>query len=971
MTKKSAVKDKQDPKEENSPSHIVGIGASAGGLEAIEAFFKKMPSNTGVAFVVVQHLSPDHKSLMVELLSKHTDMHVCRAEDGMSVERNSVYLITPNHNLRLFHGRLLLTEQKRDQRSINLPIDIFLRSLAEDQGGKAIAIILSGTGSDGTSGIRAIKEELGMVMAQAEETAAFDGMPKSAIATGLVDFILAPDEMPEKLLSYLKHPFATKDEAAGSLLTDEDGLTRIFALLREHNKIDFTFYKPSTIIRRIERRMTIQQIHELNDYVRYLESDPAEINSLYKDLLIGVTSFFRDPEAFESMRKQLPELMRNAKEDSMRLWVAGCSTGEEAYTLAILCQEIMEQLDLHLDIKIFATDIDHDATILASTGVFAESAVAEIAPNLISKYFYRKDENFQISRQIREMVVFAHHNLTKDPPFTNIDLISCRNLLIYLQPVLQQRVLDLFNFALNPKGILLLGSSETTGDMSEYFEPLDHKWRIYRSRGRRRHTELSLHPVNFDSKRWRNNNNMAGRHAVVKAHEEERLLDRLLQGLSDDYLPFCMVVSEHFELMHVVGNANEYLHFPSGKLINDVSKLAGKDLAIPLTTGIQKVVKSKDELIYSNIHLREGAKSRVVNMRLKPLPGKKGQIMLIGVLIEELRRDDDKERSAIESYDVGREAEQRISDLENELQFTRENLQATVEELETSNEELQATNEELLASNEELQSTNEELQSVNEELYTVNSEFQSKIIELTEANNDLDNLLQNIRVATLFVDESMDIRRFTQAATEVLQLVEHDIGRPLSHITHHMGDLDLPALASHVQQSNRLYEQDVITESGKQFLLRILPYQIAPDHYSGVVLTFFDISDQCNIEVNLREREIRMQALLNTIPDGYILIDTGGVIQEVNALVGQLTGYSEEELLGEDVGILMPEDVAKNHQKYVQDYLAGGKPSIIGCPRNLAVRHKDGSSVPIQLYVSEANYENKRWFVGLIHATGT
>ena len=969
MAKKKSKKENSDPAESSAPSHIVGIGASAGGLEAIESFFKAMPSNSGVAFVVVQHLSPDHKSLMVELLSKHTRMSVRRAEDGMTVERNSVYLIPPNHNLRMFHGRLLLSEQQRDLRGINLPIDIFLRSMAEDQGDKAIAIILSGTGSDGTSGIRAIKEELGMVMVQAEESAAFDGMPRSAIATGLVDFVLPPEEMPHQLLSYLEHPFASKDEVAGKLLTDDDGLTRIFALLREHNKIDFTYYKPTTIVRRIERRMAVTQIQQLNDYVRYLESYPMEINNLYKDLLIGVTSFFRDPAAFDSLFKQLPDLMKNAKDRSLRIWVAGCSTGEEAYTLAILCQEVMEKHNLHLDVKIFATDIDHDATMLASTGAFAESAVAEIDPNLISKYFYPKEDNYLISRQIREMVVFAKHNLIKDPPFTNIDLISCRNLLIYLQPVLQQRALEMFNFALNPAGILLLGSSETTGEMSEFFEPLDHKWRIYRSRGRKKHTELSPGTASFEASRWRQTSKPLARHSVIQSHEEERLLDRLLQSLSGDYLPFCMVVSEEMELMHVVGDANNYLRFSPGKPINDVSKLAIKDLAIPISTGVQKVVKSEKELIYSNIHLHDSEIPHTVNMRLKPLPGKKGQVRLIGIFIDELRNKTDEHSSTVESYDVGREAEQRISDLENELQFTRENLQATVEELETSNEELQATNEELLASNEELQSTNEELQSVNEELYTVNSEYQGKIIELTEVNNDLDNLIHNIRVATLFVDESLDVRRFTMAATELLQILDQDIGRPLSHISHNLKGLDLHAIATKVQQNNSLFEQDVTTEDGKKFLLRVRPYQISPNHYSGVVLTFIDITELRRAEESLLERETRMKALLDTIPDGYILIDTEGFIQEVNDAVQQLTGFSEKELIGQQVGMLMPEDAAKEHAKSIRSYLKEGDPNILNRPRKLIAQHKDGSAIPILLTVSEASDGDNIWFVGIVHAT--
>jgi two-component system CheB/CheR fusion protein len=948
------------------PTHIVGIGASAGGLEAIEAFFKHMPSDSGVAFVVIQHLSPDHKSLMAELLSKRTQMPVHRAEDSMRVEPDAVYLIPPNKNLRVFHGRLLLSEQDREAPGINLPIDIFFRSLAEDQGPKAIAIVLSGTGSDGTSGLRAIKEELGMVMVQAEETAAFDGMPRSAIATGLVDFVLPPEEMPAQLLSYLKHPFTTKDETARTMLTDEDGLSRIFALLRESNKIDFTYYKPTTIVRRIERRMAVNQIHDLNDYVRFLESYPVELNSLHKDLLIGVTSFFRDPEAFDLLdKKLLPGLLRDAKEGKLRVWVSGCSTGEEAYTLAILCCEAMEQESLNLDIKIFATDVDREAIMTASAGIFAESAVGDIAPEMLSKYFYHKDEGFYISRQIREMVVFAQHNLVKDPPFTNIDLISCRNLLIYLQPVLQKRVLELFNFALNPQGILFLGSSETTGEMADFFDPLDHKWRIYRSKGRKRQSELSEPAVNFDASRWRSTNRLGGRAITTPLHEEERLLERLIQGVAGEYLPFCMVISESMELMHVVGEAKNYLRFSTGKVINDASKLVVKDLSIPLTTGLQKVFKSKEELIYSNIHINEDV-TTIVNMRLKPLPTKKRQVMLVAVFIEEVRSVSEEEQSLPETYNVGKEAQQRIIDLENELQFTRENLQATVEELETSNEELQATNEELLASNEELQSTNEELQSVNEELYTVNSEYQGKITELTEVNNDLDNLLCNTRVATLFVDENMEVRRFTPEVTQVFRIMEQDIGRPLSHLSHRMIETDVVELAKRVQiHDEPVEEEKVATEDGDQFLMRVFPYQIAPDTYSGVVFTFVNTSGLRKAQSALVERELRMDTLLK-VTGAYVLIDEKGIIQEINSALVDMTGFAEEEMIGKNVSVLMTDDMAEKHDDHIRRYLDGGESDVVGTSREVEVKCKDGKLLKQTLSLAEMVIGKRHWFVGLL-----
>ncbi|MCB1766625.1 MAG: chemotaxis protein CheR, partial [Candidatus Competibacteraceae bacterium] len=466
--------------------YYVGVGASAGGLEALESFFSQMPAESGMAFIVIQHLSPDYKSMMVELLSKRTAMPVRRAEEGMLVEVNSVYLIPPKKNLSIFHGKLLLSESDHS-RGLNLPIDVFLRSLADDQAEKAIGVILSGTGSDGVRGIRAIKEAGGMVMVQSEESAKFDGMPRAAISTGLTDFILPPDEMPAKLTSFVRHPYAAKVDRPQTLLSDEDRLTRIFALLRERTRVDFTFYKPSTVIRRIERRMTVNQIHDLRDYVKFMESYSGEVTTLYRELLIGVTSFFRDHEVFEELEENhLPALFERVAGREVRFWIAGCSTGEEAYSLAMSSREVMERIGRQVDIKIFATDIDRDAILRASNGLYPESIAADLSSKLLTKYFHRREEHYQIDRSIREMVVFAQHNLIKDPPFTNIELVSCRNLLIYLQPVLQRKALELMSFSLNPQGILLLGSSETTGEVSDLYETLHQKYKIYASRGKRR-----------------------------------------------------------------------------------------------------------------------------------------------------------------------------------------------------------------------------------------------------------------------------------------------------------------------------------------------------------------------------------------------------------------------------------------------------------------------------------------------------
>jgi two-component system CheB/CheR fusion protein len=824
-------------------SHYVGIGASAGGLEAIETFFKHTPADSNLAYIVIQHLSPDHKSLMVELLSKHTEMPVHRAEEGLQVEANHIYLIPPKINLTIFHGKLLLKDQDA-QRGINLPIDIFLRSLAEDQGKRAIAVILSGTGSDGTRGIRAIKEAGGMVMAQDEESAKFDGMPKSAINTGLPDFILPPQEMPSQLLAFVKHPYANKPESSDILLSDEDGLTRIFAMLREQSKVDFTFYKPSTVVRRIERRMAVNQIHDLQDYVRLLERFPGEVITLYQDLLIGVTSFLRDREAFDQLQdKWLLELLNREGSREIRFWVAGCSTGEEAYSLAILAHECMLRAGRMVDLKIFATDVDREAILKAGAGIYSENIAADLNPALLSKYFYRRDHSFQVARHIREMVVFAQHNIIKDPPFTNIDLVSCRNLLIYLQPILQRKVLELFSFSLNDKGLLFLGSSETTGELSDLFEPLHHKWKLYRSRGKRLGRRVGSEPItSFDPGRM-HRVHIGHKHPTRHVYEEERVLDRLVQAIHADYAPITLVVNEQMELLHVVGDTEGLLKLPAGRMLNDITKMANQALSIPLATGIQKVFRQRNEVTYANVHIALQGHNSSFNLRIKLLPEKKGQDSLAVVYLEEQKKQSTPlQGTQIHAYDLDQEAQQRIQDLEQELQFTRENLQATVEELETSNEELQATNEELLASNEELQSTNEELQSVNEELYTVNAEYQSKIVELSELNNDLDNLLISTELGTIFLDEDLVIRKFTPKSKAVFRLIDSDEGRLFNHAAHRFESLQPIDLVLAARDSGKAVEQEARIKGGRWYLIRVTPYHISPEVISGYVVTLVDIN---------------------------------------------------------------------------------------------------------------------------------
>ncbi len=880
---------------DTAPSLYVAIGASAGGLEAIEAFFTGMVPDSGLAFIVIQHLSPDYKSLMKEILSKKTAMKVHRVDDGMVIKPNNVYLIPPKKNLTIFHGKLFLNEQAQIKGIINLPIDVFLRSLAEDQGEKAVAVILSGSGSDGMRGVRTVKEFGGMVMVQKEDTAKFDSMPRAAISTGLADFILPPDEMPGRLLSYAKHPYVAKTERIEGAVSDEDALTRIFAILRDKFKVDFTYYKPSTVNRRIERRMSINRVDEMRDYLHYLQSYPGEAVTLFRELLIGVTRFFRDREVFQALgEKWLKGVLTRNKNQEIRFWTAGCSTGEEAYTLAILVKECMLRNGLARDIKIFATDIDRDAIHYAATGIYPESIAADVPSELLSKYFHRSSDSFQIARNIREMVVFAQHNLIKDPPFTKIDLISCRNLLIYLQPVLQRKIFEFFNFSLNLEGLLLLGTSESIGDMGDYFEALDQKSKIYQSKGRIKRLGDDLPPA-VDRRPL----DHGWRIGIRREHRgvEERILERFLEALEDD-LPLSVVVNEQMEVLHIIGETEGFFKVPSGKLSMDISKMAARELAIPLSTGIQKVFRKNEPMRFSNIRLRQGNSFKTVDLRIKPLPRKKGQEILAGVFLSETRKAEIEAPQPGQTYDLSHEAEQRITDLEQELQFTRENLQATVEELETANEELQATNEELLASNEELQSTNEELQSTNEELYSVNSEYQSKIMELSELHNDLDNLLSASQIGKLLMDENMEIRRFSPKVTEIFKLLDTDVGRPLTHITHHLTNIDPIQLVKNVQKTNVPAEHEVQTSQGRWFLMRVLPYAVGPRVFSGTLVSFVDITNIKQTEEALQASEEKHRRLFETLSQGVVYHSADGKIISANPAAEQILGLTLDQIMG-------------------------------------------------------------------------
>lgn len=955
---KEEIRENIEIENEDVPLYYVGIGASAGGLEAIEEFFNNMPEESGFSFIIVQHLSPDYKSLMRELLSKHTKMPIYIAKEGMKVVKNSVYLIPPGRNLKIFHGNLLLSEQEQN-RGFNFPIDIFLCSLAEDKGERAIGIILSGTGSDGTKGIKSIKEFAGITIVQSEDTARFDGMPRSAISTGMADFILSPAEMPTQLLTFINYPNYTKIKFTDKVTINEEQIliNRIFALLREKHKVDFTFYKQGTVVRRIERRMMVNQISELASYVKLIETYPREINQLYQDLLIGVTSFFRDPEVFKIIEENLIDnLFKRDGIKEFRFWIAGCSTGEEVYSLAMLCFECMERIGKKVDIKIFATDLDSNAIMQASNGVYKENIRSDVPQYLLNKYFVpRNDDCFQISSKIREVVVFATHNLLKDPPFTNIHLISCRNLLIYFQPVLQKKVFEFFNFSLVPSGLLVLGTSESINEMAEYFEIIDHKWKIFQTTGLK-NKMIPNNSLFFSLKQAKTPVNYPPTGGNL-FRPDDRLLEKILQTIANQYLICALIINENMELLHIIGNSEGLLQWPTGKVVNDISKIVLKELSIPLSNGIQKVAKTGTNISYSNIHIHRKDQDHIYQVQIQLLSDKPQQNSLYIVIIDENSPRALVQGAETQSYDAPQAVEQRISQLEQELQFSRESLQATIEELETSNEELQATNEELLSSNEELQSTNEELQSVNEELHTINSEYQQKIIELTELNNDIDNLLSSNPIATIFLDENFEIRRFTPSTTKIFYLTDLDLGRPLIHISNNLVDVNWFEYARSVQTSSISIENEVQTISGHCYIMKILPYSIAPKTFFGVTMSFIDITSR-----KLAENRIKFQAnLLECVEHAIIATKLDGTILYWNRFAESMYGWRSYEVLGKNISQNIFLNQSDLYDNYISTILKDKKSQKFV----YQVKRKDDSKITVSMTESTI-YSEAGEFIGII-----
>ncbi|TFF90721.1 MAG: PAS domain-containing protein, partial [Promethearchaeota archaeon] len=855
---------------------IVAIGASAGGLEAFEQFFSNMPEDNGMAFVLIPHLDPTHKSILSEIIMQYTRMQVVQVSDGVQIEPNKVYIIAPNHYMTISHGILKLAEIQPSG-GLRLPIDHFFRSLASDQREKAIGIVLSGTGSDGTLGIRDIKGEGGIAMIQDPVSAKYDPMPRSAINNSIVDYVLPPDKMPEYLIKYVQNRIlATGKDRSRPPITFKDQVQEIFNLIKTKTKHDFSVYKENTMLRRIERRMAINHINKVSDYIKYIEEYPHELDVLFKEFLIGVTNFFRDKEAFKVLeQKIIPLLFQNNKlKKKIRVWVPGCSTGEEAYSIAILLQEYIEKFNSDIEIQIFATDIDDTAIERGRLGIYPDNIAADVPADHLKKYFVLEGNRFQIKKKIRDNIVFAVQNVIKDPPFSKVDLISCRNLLIYLNAEIQKKLLVLFHYSLNTGGFLFLGNSESINIPSLYSE-INKKWKIFQR------NEVPSFLVDFprpfppliDYDVNRIPKKELPKKDIISYRQ---LMERFLLKI---YSPPSVIINEKGTIFYIQGETNRFLEIQSGDVKMNIFQMAKEPIKLKLSTAVRRALSEKKEIIYEKITLKADHGINQINLRVTPILKPESLKDLLIVSFEETPlllpvKEDNKELDKSNEYVV--------KELEDELHTTKQHLQTTIEEYETTTEELQSANEELQSTNEELQTSKEELQSVNEELITVNNELEAKITELRKLNNDMKNLILSSNIGTIFLDENLIIQRFTPASKKMLNLIESDIGRPLHHISSNLLYDNLIKDAEEVLKTLIPKEIDLQIKDNGWFNMRILPYRTEENAIKGVVITFFDITKRYLLAQEKDDALQLVESIVETIRNPLIVLDRELKVIRVN-----------------------------------------------------------------------------------------
>jgi two-component system, chemotaxis family, CheB/CheR fusion protein len=891
---------------------IVGIGASAGGLAAFEAFFSGMPKDTdpGMAFVLVQHLAPDHKSILTDLIRRYTRMQVFEVEDGMPVKPNCAYIIPPNRDMAFLNGTLQLLEPSAP-RGQRMPIDFFFRSLAQDQHERAICVVLSGTGNDGTQGVRTIKGEGGMVMVQDPASTEYDGMPRSAIATGLVDYELPPTKMPAQIIAYVAQTFGKLPQlSTRSTYRAENTLKKISILLRMYTGHDFSQYKPSTLTRRIERRMAVHQIETMPQYIQYLRQTPAEVDALFRDLLIGVTNLFRDPEAFKIIEEQvIPKLfIGKPKESVIRVWVPGCSTGEEAYSIAILLQEHLEKLKQNNKIQVFATDIDSQAIAIARVGVYPASIVSDISPERLARFFTAEPGGsaYRIHKIIRDGMVFSEQDVIKDPPFSKLDLISCRNLLIYMNADLQKKIIPLIYCSLNPGGFLFLGTSETVGEFTDLFSPLSRKWKIFQRQeninGFRRMTQNRYIPP-LTTPDVRSPGDITRKAFLKKLPLREFTEKALLKQVA----PAAALVDGHGDILYLHGRTGKYLEPAPGEAgTSNILKMSREGLQNALSVALRKAVIGKEIVHQTGLRVKTNGDFTQVNLTVLPVEESRGETSEPPLYLIILGENYKQSQQAVSSSEIETESpvdspdldssDASLASLKRQLRDKEEYLRTTTEELETANEELKSSNEEMQSVNEELQSTNEELetskeelQSVNEELATVNTELQTKVTELGRANNDMNNLLSGTGIATIFVDRQLRILRFTPTATLIINLIQSDIGRPIDHILSKL--MGYNQLRDDIQAVlNTLVPQakEVQTGDSRWYSVRIQPYRTLDNVIEGAVISFIDVNDLKKAE---KQRELSNKVLQN--------LNQGGEKKElIRNLLRLFKAESQFEALG-------------------------------------------------------------------------
>jgi two-component system, chemotaxis family, CheB/CheR fusion protein len=904
--KPGKLKTTKSLKVKTSDSHIsqfpvVGIGASAGGLEALEQFLGNVPNNSGLAYVIIQHLDPTQKGMLPELLQRITRMKVFQVKDRMEVKPDCVYVIPPNTSMSILRGVLHLFKPL-ESRGLRLPIDFFLRSLADDQSENSIGIVLSGMGSDGSIGLGAIKERNGIVMVQDPVTSKYDSMPRNAIDSVVVDIVAPANLLPLKLMDFLKHVPVVKSDIEIDI-KDKSSLEKIIILLRTNTGNDFSLYKKNTVYRRIERRMGVHKIDKISSYVHFLQENPKEANILFKELMIGVTNFFRDAPVWEKLKETvIPNIIKNQQEGSvLRAWIPGCSTGEEAFSLAIVFKEALEKLNpkAGISLQIFATDLDNEAVETARKGQFTTNITADVSSDRLSRYFIKTDEGYRINTEIREMVVFANHNIIMHPPFTRIDILSCRNLLIYMDTELQKKLFGLFYYSLNPDGVMLLGSAETLGSQSHLFTPVFSKLKIFTRSVTTLIPELIDFPASFSRTRPSTPDNQV---PARSTNSIQTLADQLLL---QHYSPAGVLVNENGDIIYISGRTGKYLEPAVGKANMNIFAMLRDGLRNEFPIAFRKAIMKKESVVLHNVKVGTNGGSQALNVNIqwidKPEP-LKGSLMIIFTDIPESPVNILSTKKGKKTLDSIRQLE-----LENELQQTREEMQSTLEEMQTSQEELKSTNEELQSTNEELQSTNEELttskeemQSMNEELQTLNAELQSKVEDFSRVDNDMKNLLNSTDIATLFLDKQLNIRRYTNQSTKIFKLIKSDIGRPFTDL---VSDLVYPELADDALEVLRtliFIQKQIPTKDNRWFSIRIMPYRTFDDRIDGLVITFINLSDLKQVEVKLLETEQMNRSLLKSSPYAIIKLTTDRKIQEFNIKAENYFGKKRDDILDQN-----------------------------------------------------------------------